>query len=164
MGLSKDRLQKYMREEIESFRYELDAAIDADGKESFTVKEIERIIAQHGKKLSDEQDRTVKDKHIDFEEMGFDKLFVDECHMYKNLGTATEMSNVAGIGTMGSGKAAELLMKTRYFDEITDGKGIVFASGTPIITGYVRSEIPILRYLFKRASLDSGALLLFFLY
>ncbi len=84
--------------------------------------------------------------------------------MYKNLGTATEMSNVAGIGTMGSGKAAELLMKTRYFDEITDGKGIVFASGTPIITGYVRSEMPILRYLFKRASLDSGALLLFFLY
>ncbi len=77
MGLSKDRLQKYMREEMESLRYELDAAIDADGKESFTVKEIERIIARHGKKLSDEQDRMVKDEYIDFEEMGFDKLFVD---------------------------------------------------------------------------------------
>lgn len=77
--------------------------------------------------------------------MGFDKLFVDECHLYKNLGTATKMSNVAGIGTTGSGKAAELLMKTKYFDELTGGKGMAFASGTPVETGYLRSQMPILR-------------------
>lgn len=68
--------------------------------------------------------------------MDFDKIFVDECHLYKNLGTATKMSNVAGIGTTGSSKAAELLMKTKYFDELTGGKGMVFASGSPIITSY----------------------------
>lgn len=55
------------------------------------------------------------------------------------------MQNVSGIGTTGSGKAAELLMKTRYFDELTGEKGMVFASGTPIITGYQRSKMPVLR-------------------
>ena len=93
--------------------------------------------------------------------MGFDKLFVDECHLYKNLGTATKMSNVAGIGTTGSGKAAELLMKTKYFDELTGGKGMVFASGTPVITGYQRSKMPVLRCLSKRAS-QTKVMLIFF--
>ena len=82
--------------------------------------------------MTDEQNKVAKDDYIDFEQMGFDKIFVDECHMYKNLGTATKMSNVAGIGTTGSGKAAELLMKTKYLDELTDGRGLVFASGTPV--------------------------------
>ena len=60
------------------------------------------------------------------------------------------MSNVAGIGTTGSGKAAELLMKTKYFDELTGRKGMVFASGTPVETGDLRSEMPILRCLYKK--------------
>ncbi len=88
--------------------------------------------------------------------MGFDKLFVDECHIYKNLGTATKMSNVAGIGTTGSGKAAELLMKTKYFDELTGGKGMVFASGTPVETGYLRSQMPILRCFYTNNHLFYG--------
>ena len=95
--------------------------------------------------MTDEQNKVAKDDYIDFEQMGFDKIFVDECHMYKNLGTATKMSNVAGIGTTGSGKAAELLMKTKYLDELTGGRGLVFASGTPVETGYLRSKMPILR-------------------
>ena len=132
MGLSKERLEEYMQGEIDSLRGELEEARSTDGSKSFSVKEIEKMIARYEKRIKDEQGRVAKDDYIDFEEMGFDKLFVDECHLYKNLGTATKMSNVAGIGTTGSGKAAELLMKTKYFDETTGGKGIVFASGTPV--------------------------------
>ena len=149
MGLSKDRMEAYMQAEIADLREQLEEARDKDGSKSFSVKEIEKTIARYEKKLKEGQDKVAKDDYIDFEEMGFDKLFVDECHLYKNLGTATKMSNVAGIGTTGSGKAAELLMKTRYFDELTGGKGMVFASGTPIITGYLRSQMPILRCLSK---------------
>ena len=136
MGLSKDRMEKYMQAEIDSLRSELEEARSTDGSKSFSVKEIERTIARYEKRIKDDQGKVAKDDYIDFEEMGFDKLFVDECHLYKNLGTATKMSNVAGIGTTGSGKAAELLMKTKYFDELTGGKGMVFASDTPIITSY----------------------------
>ena len=153
MGLSKERLEEYMQGEIDSLRGELQEARSTDGSKSFSVKEIEKMIARYEKRIKDEQGRVAKDDYIDFEEMGFDKLFVDECHLYKNLGTATKMSNVAGIGTTGSGKAAELLMKTKYFDETTGGKGIVFASGTPVETGYLRSQMPILRcfyYLFLK--------------
>lgn len=132
MGLSKERMEKYMQAEIDSLRSELEEARSTDGSKSFSVKEIERTIARYEKRIKDDQGKVAKDDYIDFEEMGFDKIFVDECHLYKNLGTATKMSNVAGIGTTGSGKAAELLMKTKYFDEITGGKGMVFASGTPV--------------------------------
>lgn len=134
MGLSKDRMEAYMQAEIADLRSQLEEARGKDGSKSFSVKEIEKTIARYEKKLKEGQDKVSKDDYIDFEEMGFDKLFVDECHLYKNLGTATKMSNVAGIGTTGSGKAAELLMKTRYFDELTGGKGMVFASGTPNAT------------------------------
>ncbi len=153
MGLSAERMNRYLKAEIESLRSELEEAKSTDGAKSFSVKEIERTITRYEKRLTDEQNKVAKDDYIDFEQMGFDKIFVDECHMYKNLGTATKMSNVAGIGTTGSGKAAELLMKTKYLDELTDGRGLVFASGTPIITGYQRSGIPILRcfyYLFLK--------------
>ena len=132
MGLSKERMEKYMQAEIDSLRSELEEARSTDGSKSFSVKEIERTIARYEKRIKDDQGKVAKDDYIDFEEMGFDKLFVDECHLYKNLGTATKMSNVAGIGTTGSGKAAELLMKTKCFDELTGGKGMVFASGTPV--------------------------------
>lgn len=149
MGLSKERMEKYMQAEIDSLRSELEEARSTDGSKSFSIKEIERTIARYEKRIKDDQGKVAKDDYIDFEEMGFDKLFVDECHLYKNLGTATKMSNVAGIGTTGSGKAAELLMKTKYLDEITGGKGLVFASGTPVITGYLRSKMPILRCFIK---------------
>lgn len=153
MGLSKERMEKYMQTEIDSLRSELEEARSTDGSKSFSVKGIERTIARYEKRIKDDQGKVAKDDYIDFEEMGFDKIFVDECHLYKNLGTATKMSNVAGIGTTGSGKAAELLMKTKYLDELTGGKGMVFASGTPVETGYLRSQMPTLRcfyYLFLK--------------
>ena len=137
MGLSAERMNRYLKAEIESLRSELEEAKSTDGAKSFSVKEIERTITRYEKRLTDEQNKVAKDDYIDFEQMGFDKIFVDECHMYKNLGTATKMSNVAGIGTTGSGKAAELLMKTKYLDELTGGRGLVFASGTPVSNSMV---------------------------
>lgn len=87
-----------------------------------------------------------------FEQLGFDKIFVDECHMYKNLATATKMRNVAGLGSRGSSRAFNLLMKAKYLDGLTGGKGCIYASGTPVITGYQRSEMPILRCLSRTTS------------
>lgn len=155
MGLSKERMEKYMNEEIDALRDELEEARNIDGSKSFSVKEIEKTIARYEKKLKDAQDKVSKDDYIDFEEMGFGKLFVDECHLYKNLGTATKMSNVAGIGTTGSGKAAELLMKTRYFDEKTGGKGCVLASGTPI-SNSMTELYTMMRYLQAELLRDCG--------
>lgn len=154
--ITDELMEAYMQAEIADLRSQLEEARGKDGSKSFSVKEIEKTIARYEKKLKEGQDKVSKDDYIDFEEMGFDKLFVDECHLYKNLGTATKMSNVAGIGTTGSGKAAELLMKTRYFDELTGGKGMVFASGTPIITGYLRSKMPILRCLKQMSITDES--------
>ena len=155
MGLSKERMEKYMQAEIDSLRSELEEARSTDGSKSFSVKEIERTIARYEKRIKDDQGKVAKDDYIDFEEMGFDKLFVDECHLYKNLGTATKMSNVAGIGTTGSGKAAELLMKTKYFDELTDGKGMVFASGTPV-SNSMTELYTMMRYLQTELLRDCG--------
>ena len=155
MGLSKDRMEAYMQAEIADLRSQLEEARGKEGSKSFSVKEIEKTIARYEKKLKEGQDKVSKDDYIDFEEMGFDKLFVDECHLYKNLGTATKMSNVAGIGTTGSGKAAELLMKTRYFDELTGGKGMVFASGTPV-SNSMTELYTMMRYLQTELLRDCG--------
>ena len=136
MGLSKERMEEYMQAEIDSLRSELEEARSTDGSKSFSVKEIERTIARYEKRIKDDQGKVAKDDYIDFEEMGFDKLFIDECHMYKNLATATKMHNVSGLGSGGSARSFNLLMKSKYMDELTGGKGVIFASGTPIITSY----------------------------
>ncbi|MGN1105612.1 MAG: DEAD/DEAH box helicase family protein, partial [Huintestinicola sp.] len=146
MGLSLEKERAYLVEEVNKLRYELEMATDANGgKKSFTVKQIEKSIAAYEDKLEKLNDAQVKDGFIDFEQLGFDKVFVDESHMYKNLATATKMHNVSGLGTQGSARAFNLLMKSKYLDELTGGRGLTFASGTPIITGYQRSKMPILR-------------------
>ena len=132
MGLSKDRMEKYMQAEIGDLREQLEEAKDKDGSKSFFVKEIEKTIARYEKKVKDSSEKVAKDDYIDFEEMGFDKLFIDECHMYKNLAIATKMHNVSGLGSGGSARSFNLLMKSKYMDELTGGKGMTFASGTPV--------------------------------
>lgn len=149
MGLSPERERAYLTEEVNKLRYELEmAAASGDGKKSFTVKQIEKSLASYEDKLEKLKDAQVKDGFIDFEQLGFDKVFVDESHMYKNLATATKMHNVSGLGTQGSARAFNLLMKSRYLDGLTGGRGLTFASGTPVETGYLRSGMPILRCLY----------------
>ena len=148
MGLSPEREQEYIKAELEKLREELEYAAEY-GEKSFSVKKIENAIASYQDRLNKLNDAQVKDDFIDFEKLGFDKLFIDECHMYKNLATATKMHNVSGLGSGGSARSFNLLMKSKYTDELTDGKGMIFASGTPVETGYLRSQMPILRCFIK---------------
>lgn len=136
MGLSPEREKYYLTAEVEKLREELEMAKDINGSKSFTVKQIEKSIANYEERLAKLNDAQVKDDFIDFEQLGFDKVFVDESHMYKNLATATKMHNVSGLGSRGSARAFNLLMKSKYLDELTGGRGLAFASGTPIITSY----------------------------
>ncbi len=157
MGLSPERERAYLVAEVNKLRRELEmAAAESGGKKSFTVKQIEKSLASYEDKLAKLSDAQVKDGFIDFEQLGFDKIFVDESHMYKNLATATKMHNVSGLGSQGSARAFNLLMKSRYLDELTGGRGLTFASGTPIITGYLRSEMPILRCLKQMSITDES--------
>ena len=135
MGLSPEREKMYLEAELTKLREEMESAA-AYGEKSFSVKKIESAIASYQDKLNKLNDAQVKDDFIDFEKLGFDKLFIDECHMYKNLATTTKMHNVSGLGSGGSACSFNLLMKSKYMDELTDGKGMAFASGTPIITSY----------------------------
>ena len=129
MGLSPEREKAYLTAEIDKLREELE---NAGAEKSFTVKQIEKTLTKYEDKLQKINDGQVKDDFIDFEQLGFDKLFIDESHMYKNLATPTKMKNVSGLGSQGSARAFGLLMKGKYLDELTGGKGMVFASGTPV--------------------------------
>lgn len=135
MGLSPEREKMYLEAELTKLREEMESAA-AYGEKSFSVKKIENAIANYQDKLNKLNDAQVKDDFIDFEQLGIDKIFVDESQAYKNLDTPTKMQNVSGIGSGGSGRSMQLLMKCRYLDEVTGGKGMTFASGTPIITSY----------------------------
>ena len=100
--------------------------------ERFTVKQLEKTKKQIKLKLEKLNDQSRKDDVVTFEELGADRLFVDEAHFYKNLFLFTKMRNVAGLAQTEAQKSADLFMKCRYLDELTGGRGIVFATGTPI--------------------------------
>ena len=103
-----------------------------DRDQKFTVKQLEKTKKGLEAKLKKLNDDYKKDDVVTFEELGIDKLFVDEAHSFKNLYLFTKMRNVAGITTTDSQKSSDMLMKCRYMDEITNNKGIVFATGTPV--------------------------------
>ncbi|HHL0509884.1 TPA: helicase-related protein [Streptococcus agalactiae] len=100
--------------------------------ENFTVKQLEKTKKKLLVRLEKLNDDFKKDDVITFEELGVDKLFIDEAHNYKNLFLHTKMRNVAGIGQSEAFKSSDMYMKCRYMDEMTGGKGVVFATGTPI--------------------------------
>ena len=100
--------------------------------ERFSVKQLEKTKKNIEAKLEKLNDESRKDDVITFEELGVDRLFVDEAHYYKNLYLYTKMRNVAGIGSREAQKSSDLFMKCRYLDKLTDGKGVIFATGTPV--------------------------------
>lgn len=100
--------------------------------ENFTVKQLEKTKKKLLVRLEKLNDDFKKDDVITFEELGVDKLFIDEAHNYKNLFLHTKMRNIAGIGQSEAFKSSDMYMKCRYMYEMTDGKGVVFATGTPI--------------------------------
>ena len=105
--------------------------------ENFSIKQLEKTRKSIKQKLEKLNDQTRKDDVVTFEELGVDRLFIDESHYYKNLYLSTKMRNVGGIAQTEAQKSSDLFMKCRYLDEITGGRGTVFATGTPISNSMV---------------------------
>ena len=129
--LSVERQQRFLQEQIDELARGMEE-VKAQSGGRFTVKQMERSRKSLEVKLKKLTDAGKKDDVVTFEELGVDRLFVDEAHLYKNLFVVTKMRNVAGVGQSESQKASDLFMKCRYLDEITGGRGVVFATGTPI--------------------------------
>ena len=105
--------------------------------DNFSVKQLEKTKKTIKQKLEKLNDQTRKDDVVTFEELGVDRIFIDEAHYYKNLAAFTKMRNVGGISQTEAMKSSDLYMKCRYLDELTGGKGVVFATGTPISNSMV---------------------------
>lgn len=105
--------------------------------ERFTIKELQRTKKHLEEKLKKMNDQSRKDNTIYFEELGVDKMFVDEAHNYKNLFLYTKMRNVSGIAQTEAQKSSDLFLKCRYLDELTHNRGVVFATGTPVSNSMV---------------------------
>lgn len=105
--------------------------------DNFSIKQMERTKKGLKAKLDKLNDQSRKDDIVTFEELGVDRLFVDEAHNYKNLAAYTKMRNVGGISQTEAQKSSDLYMKCRYLDELTGGHGVVFATGTPISNSMV---------------------------
>lgn len=130
LPLSPERQEAFLQSQIDDIVAGLAEMKAQDGKK-FTVKEMERTKKNLENQLEKLQS-SKKDNTVYFEELGIDKLFVDEAHEFKNLYCATKLQNVSGISSRASQRATELFAKCRYLDEKTGGKGVVFATGTPL--------------------------------
>ena len=127
--------EKRQREQLMRQLYDIECGIKkAEGSqgEQFSVKQLMKTRKTIKAKLDKLNDTKRKDNVINFEELGVDRLFIDESHFYKNLYLYTKMRNVGGIAQTEAQKSSDLFMKCRYLDEITGGRGIVFATGTPV--------------------------------
>ena len=129
--MSLERQERLLREQIDEIIDGLEE-VKASGGERFTVKQLERTKKGLEQKLDKLQSQERKDDVVTFEQLGVDRLYVDEAHNYKNLFLYTKMRNVAGLSTTDAQKSSDMFMKCRYMDELTGGKGIVFATGTPV--------------------------------
>ena len=121
---------------------------DAEGQEGtrYTVKQMEKTRKSLQTRLDKLNDQTRKDDVVTFEQLGVDRLFVDESHNYKNLFLYTKMRNIAGIAQTDAQKSSDMFMKCQYLDELTGGKGVTFATGTPVSNSMVELYT-IMRYL-----------------
>lgn len=129
--LSNERQAHYLQSQIDEV-IEQTAMLKREHAENFTVKQMERTRKQLEKRLEKLNNTERKDDVVTFEELGVDSLMIDEAHMFKNLMCVSKMRNVAGISQTESQRASDLLMKTMYLDEITGGRGVTFATGTPL--------------------------------
>ena len=129
--ISRERQERLLREQIQEITDGI-AEVEASGGERFTVKQLERTRKSLEARLEKLQAEGRKDDVITFEQLGVDRLFVDESHNYKNLFLYTKMRNVAGLSTTDAQKSSDMFAKCRYMDEITGSRGVVFATGTPV--------------------------------
>ena len=129
--ISKERQEQLLQEQIWEITEGI-SEVEASGGERFTVKQLERTRKSLEARLEKLQAEDRKDDVVTFEQLGVDRLFVDEAHNYKNLFLYTKMRNVAGLSTTDAQKSSDMFAKCRYMDELTGGRGVVFATGTPV--------------------------------
>ena len=129
--ISKERQEQLLQEQIWEITEGI-SEVEASGGERFTVKQLERTRKSLEARLEKLQAEDRKDDVVTFEQLGVDRLFVDEAHNYKNLFLYTKMRNVAGLSTTDAQKSSDMFAKCRYMDEITGSRGVIFATGTPV--------------------------------
>lgn len=134
--MSIERQRAFLEEQLDDITNGIDE-IKRNRGDSFSVKELERTRKAVKQKLDKLNDQSRKDDVVTFEELGVDRIFIDESHYYKNLFLYTKMRNVGGIAQTEAQKSSDLFMKCRYLDELTGGRGVVFATGTPISNSMV---------------------------
>ena len=129
--ISKERKERMLEDQIQEISYAIDE-IKSENGEQWTIKQMEAQKKKLDEQLKALTDESSKDDLITFEELGIDSVMVDEAHHFKNLSIFSKINNVSGISSTGSKKAMDMYLKCQYLDEINDGRGIVFATGTPV--------------------------------
>ena len=129
--ISQERQQRLLREQIDEIVQGIEELKRNHG-EQFTIKQLERTRKQLESRLEKLTAEERKDDVVTFEQLGVDRLYVDEAHLYKNLFLFTKMRNVAGLSTADAQKSSDMFAKCRYMDELTGSKGVIFATGTPV--------------------------------
>ena len=152
--MSLERQQAILERQIEEILEGIEQA-KAQKAERYTVKQMERTRKSLETRLQKLNDQSRKDDVVTFEQLGVDRLFIDESHYFKNLFLATKMRNVGGIAQTEAQKSSDLFMKTQYLDELTGGRGVIFATGTPISNSMVELYT-IQRYLQYRLLQEMG--------
>lgn len=134
--VSAERQERLLQKQMDEIETAIQESAMAQGQ-SFTIKQLEKTKKSLTLRLEKLRAQERKDDVVTFEELGVDRLFVDEAHAYKNLFLYTKMRNVAGLSASEAQKSSDMFMKCQYMDELTGGKGIVFATGTPVSNSMV---------------------------
>ena len=149
--ISAERKERMLNEQIEEISYAIDEMKERNG-ERWTVKQMESQKKKLEEQLKSLSDESRKDGLITFEELGVDSIMVDEAHNFKNLAIFSKMNNVSGISSSGAKKSTDMQLKCQYLSEINDGRGIVFATGTPISN--TMCEMYVMQLYLQKAALE----------
>lgn len=152
--MSAERQQAILQQQIDEILFGIEQA-KSQKAERYTIKQMERTRKSLEAKLAKLNDQSRKDDVVTFEELGVDRIFIDESHYFKNLFLMTKMRNVGGIAQTEAQKSSDLFMKCQYLDELTGGRGVIFATGTPISNSMVELYT-IQRYLQYRTLQEMG--------
>ena len=149
--ISAERKERMLNEQIDEISYAIDVMKERNG-ERWTVKQMESQKKKLEEQLKSLSDESRKDDLITFEELGVDSIMVDEAHNFKNLAIFSKMNNVSGISSSGAKKSTDMQLKCQYLSEINDGRGIVFATGTPISN--TMCEMYVMQLYLQKAALE----------
>ena len=153
IAVSQERQERMIRSQIEELTFSIKEAKE-NNSENWSIKQMEKFKMNLQSQLENLMDKP-RDNMVSFEELGVDSLYIDEAHNYKNCSVYTKMRNVAGINTTAAKKSTDMLMKCQYIQEINDGKGVVFATGTPVSNSMAEMYV-MQRYLQPKALAERG--------